>query len=168
MVVEFEASKQASNINNHPELLITSTSQVRKVCLVKQGNILIMQDKMNSAKFEGTRSSNDPCDPQKTAPNIPYKDANTELKCRLCGAQGHSMLGCQKYNSYQLRLHRAKFLGLCILCASNRHTEYHCPGKMNEIKYPCKICKIKKHFTALCPYFIPRDKLRSLERSCHY
>ena len=74
--------------------------------------------------------------------------AHAERKaCKFCFSQGHSMINCTAYPTYQSRKDRCSELKICFKCSSPKHTGGSCN---NVMQYECKYCKTKTHISALC------------------
>ena len=71
--------------------------------------------------------------------------------CKFCSTNGHLMVHCEKYNSYDKRKSRCLELGICNFCSSNKHTGDTCPGKQGKLSFACYYCNSKNHISALCP-----------------
>ena len=70
--------------------------------------------------------------------------------CKFCNVNGHSMVFCQKYKTLDSRINRCKELKLCQNCSSGKHNLDECPGKNDNLTYPCFFCKNKSHISAFC------------------
>ena len=77
--------------------------------------------------------------------------AAAQLKtCKFCNGKDHNSGLCSIYDSYEKRKQFCVDKNLCTRCLSQRHTEEKCFGKQNNLTYPCKICGLKSHNTAMC------------------
>ena len=71
--------------------------------------------------------------------------------CKLCGSDSHTLGQCTEFTTYDSKVARLKELTLCIRCAGSGHNEERCFGAKGKLRFPCKLCNTKDHFTALCP-----------------
>ena len=76
---------------------------------------------------------------------------NQRKSCKLCGSGDHTLGQCDEFVSYQSKVNRLQELTLCTRCAGSGHDENQCFGKQGKLRFPCKICNTREHFTALCP-----------------
>ena len=67
--------------------------------------------------------------------------------CKFCFSQGHSMINCTAYPTYQSRKDRCSEIKICFRCSSSKHAGASCN---NIMQYECKFCKAKTHISALC------------------
>jgi len=67
--------------------------------------------------------------------------------CKFCATTGHSMIGCNRYVSYESRKKRCQELKICSRCSSHRHESKDCNKKLD---YECNKCKSHGHISALC------------------
>ena len=92
---------------------------------------------------------------------------SAQKHCKFCAADGHYSRFCAKYHTLDARKARCTELRLCTLCTSAQHTANACPGTRNKLSYPCKICRTRKHNTALCAE-TNLDKKHSMTTSACY
>ena len=88
--------------------------------------------------------------PQKSALQN-FKVINKNSSCKLCGSNTHTLGQCDSFTSYLSKVDRLRELTMCIRCAGSGHDENKCYGKQGKLRFPCKICNKREHFTALCP-----------------
>ena len=71
-------------------------------------------------------------------------------KCKFCleNNPSHSTFRCDQYKTYQQRFDRCKVLGLCPICTSLYHVE-DCPALVRGLSFPCDICGLKNHVSAM-------------------
>ena len=60
------------------------------------------------------------------------------------------MWKCDIYVGLDDRITRLRDLSLCTRCSSSSHDVSTCYGKQGKLKYPCSICVLRTHNTALC------------------
>ena len=80
-----------------------------------------------------------------------FKATNKKSACKLCTSDSHTLGQCDEFTTYDSKVARLKEMALCIRCAGSGHDEGKCYGKQGKLRFPCKICNTREHFTALCP-----------------
>ncbi len=141
----FEKCPDAIAITNS-----TNTGSVRPKTFKERNQQQVMEKPKQNYKPYDNRHT---VTPKNTFQN--YKNTNSKevsLECKLCGSHSHNMSHCQKFKTYDSRVARLKDLTLCIRCAGPGHEENQCYGSQGKLRYPCKLCGKREHFTALCPH----------------
>jgi len=88
------------------------------------------------------------------APRVKYDGVRDVPKfCKFCSTQGHNMISCQRYGSYDSRKRRCQELKLCSKCSNHRHIAVDCTKPLN---FPCLSCQSFNHISALCDKATPK------------
>ena len=82
--------------------------------------------------------------------NINNEPLSSNYYCKFCRINGHSMIKCKKYSTYQQRKDICNNYQLCIYCTSSKHNSQNCLGLSNKLTYPCIYCNKNSHISALC------------------
>ena len=69
--------------------------------------------------------------------NVVNKKQNDVFSCKFCSVDGHSMVTCPNYKSFDQRIMRCKDLGLCTHCSSAKHDDLQCPGYRYGLSFNC-------------------------------
>ena len=129
--------------------ILNSTRSVRPKNFKNNHQQMTVEKPKPSSKSHNYKHSTTPKNTFQNYKNTNPKEGNIE--CKLCGAQGHNMSHCHEYITYENKVARLNQLSLCTRCAGSGHDETQCYGKQGKLKFPCKICGTKEHFTVLCP-----------------
>ena len=129
-----EQFKNQSNVKNQKAKFNERSERSSSTTTSNGKNIL------NKSKFTNFSPSNYQANSQFTNNSTPT------LKCRFCTLNNHSTTSCNKYQTYPLRVERAKQLKLCSLCLSSRHNAISCPNKIDLL---CKICTMKRTYRSI-------------------
>ena len=126
--------------------------------------------KSNPPKYYGAKPKVEKLKFKETTPQKStlqnFKVTNKKLSCKLCGCDKHSLGQCQDFKSYQSKVDRLRELTLCIRCGGSGHDENKCYGKQGKLRFPCKVCNTREHFTALCPLSDHEPGLRTNTNLC--
>ena len=128
-------------VNHRPQYQRTERSK-----LVKPNNQAAPQSKGTFQNFKSTMDK--------------------KVECKLCGSNSHPMSHCEEFNSYRSKVDRLRELTLCIRCAGHGHNENNCFGKQGKLRYPCKICGTREHFTVLCPSADKEPRIKTNSSLC--
>lgn len=77
-------------------------------------------------------------------------EESSKLECFLCNKE-HLMTNCSQYSTSLQKRERLEALGRCSKCTSSRHPSKGCPARTKGLKWPCRSCSSKAHFSCLCP-----------------
>ena len=86
-------------------------------------------------------------------PSVRPKEVRTKL-CALCEGS-HIWIYCKLYNSREKKMEKLKHLGLCYVCASNRHISSDCGGSA------CGKGCTYRHHAVICPRLDKKEAHKS-------
>ena len=145
--------------NNYPSLdTIFSQYQnvIRALLKTNRVKVSVAQEANNKVPSinKVKKSLNTKVENRPTLENFTIKSNKIQervFKCKFCSTVGqHSMLNCNKYETYDTRKNRCIELNMCHLCSSMKHSAENC---VNKLSFPCKYCSSTAHISALCPEF---------------